>query len=369
MDFLRHTLICAIAAALFLGCASTPRATGPAPAKAEAEPWVGLHMVVPPRSELPRLKRVIAEQLAPAGVNVLLLEVDYVYAWQSHPELIEGGAEVINKEDARELASLCRANGIHLIPLFNCLGHQSWGPGSRPLLRQYPEFDETPEIPQDGKGVYCRSWCPLHPDVNKVAFALIDELIDAFQPDALHVGMDEVFFIANPKCPRCAGENPAELFAKAVNDLHKHVVDKKGLTMLMWGDRLLDMPTMNYNMFESSKNGTAPAVDLVPKDIIICDWHYGTRPDYPSIPFFQQKGFRVWPSSWNRADAALALLRYSRKMNTGNVIGHLCTSWCSPVELSKALLGETPQDQLDKTVAGVTEAFRSCTAEMKELTR
>lgn len=60
--------------------------------------------------------------------NVLILEVDYNFQFTSHPELECRG---MNKEQARDLVETCRKNGIRLIPLFNCLGHQSWGPGTR----------------------------------------------------------------------------------------------------------------------------------------------------------------------------------------------------------------------------------------------
>ena len=86
------------------------------------------------------------------------------------------------------------------------------------MLKKYPQFDETPSIPQDDKKIYCREWCPSHPDVNKIVFELIDELIDAFEADAFHVGMDEVFLIGDKDCPRCKGKDVGELFAKVVND-------------------------------------------------------------------------------------------------------------------------------------------------------
>src|SRR5205085_11379595 len=103
--------------------------------------------------------------------------------------------------------------------------------------------------PADNKGIYCRSWCPFHPEVNKVVFALMDELIDAFDADAFHVGMDEVFILG--QCPRCKGKENADLFAKAVNDLHAHLVGKRKLQMLMWGDRLLEGKTTGYGGWEA----------------------------------------------------------------------------------------------------------------------
>ena len=179
-------------------------------------------------------------------------------------------------------------------------------------------------------------------------FALIDELADAFEADAFHVGMDEVFRVASDQCPRCRGKSPAAVFTTAVNDLHRHLVQDKKMTMLMWGDRLLEDRTMGYGKWESSDNGTVPAIDQVPTDIILCDWHYELRDHYPSVSYFQQKGFRVWPASWNNPKAALALLEEGRRVNQGLVIGHLGTTWGSAPAFCKALLepgGELPKDR------------------------
>jgi len=351
-------------AALALSCAT--RETARPQGKAEGMRWFGVHLFIGDREAIPSLKRIIDESLAPSGVNVLVLEVNYHFAFQSHPELAMGSAP-LRKGDAQELAALCRGKGIRLIPEFNCLGHQSWGNkgGTFSLLTKYPELDETPHIPSSNEGIYCRSWCPLHPKVNEIVFALVDELIDAFQADAFHVGMDEVFLIADNQCPRCKGKDPAELFAKAVNDFHKHLVEEKKLTMLMWGDRLLDQASMKYNMYESSRNGTAPAIDLIPKDIVICDWHYGKRPEYASVRYFQKKGFRVWPSSWNREDAALALLNYARATATPRMIGHLCTTWSSVPDFAQAALNEGDVSKLSRDVLGAAKAFGACAREFQ----
>ncbi len=271
--------------------------------------WRGLHLMAPGHAGVPLLKQAIAEKLAPMGVNVVILEVNYNFPFTSHPDL-RGGS--LTLEDAHELAATCRQHHVRLIPMFNCLGHQSWQRNTGPLLTKHPEFDESPEVPKSNQGIYCRSWCPLHPDVNKVVFALIDELIDAFSADAFHVGMDEVFLVADKGCSRCKGKDPGELFAKAVNDLHGHIVGERKLTMLMWADRLLDDKKLGfqYGKWEASQNGTGPAIDRIPKDIIMCDWHYETRKDgYPSVGYLQEKGFRVMPATWWNKDNALAMLR------------------------------------------------------------
>jgi hypothetical protein len=317
--------------------------------------WRGVHIMAPDPEGLPLLKRAISEVLAPLGVNVIVLEVNYKFEFQSHPELRMG--PVLSKADACDLAELCRKHNIRLIPQFQCLGHQSWAKNTFTLLTKYPELDETSLIPQDNPGIYCRSWCPLHPKVNEIVFALMDELIDAFQADALHVGMDEVFLIASEQCERCKGKNPAELFAKAVNDYHQHLVKEKKLTMLMWGDRLLDAAAMKYGKWEASENGTAPAIDLIPKDIVMCDWHYGLRDEYPSVPYFQQKGFRVLPSSWKDAKAAVALKDFGERHATEKMLGHLCTTWVNGADFACALLGEGEASENAKQAA---QALRAC---------
>lgn len=360
---LMMTVACAFAALASLAFAQA----GSQPL-AGSTPWRAVHLMASGRDDLPLLKRAIDEGMKPLGVNVLMLEVNYRFEFQSHPELREGGG--MNKADARDLAAFCRERGIRLIPQFNCLGHQSWARNTAPLLKKYPQFDETPDVPADNKGIYCRSWCPLNPEVNAVVFALIDELIDAFAADAFHVGMDEVFLIASDQCKRCKGKDPAELFARAVNDLHGHLADTKKLPMLMWADRLLDGKSTKYGKWEASENGTAPAIDSIPKDIIMCDWHYEMREHYPSVEILQSKGFQVLPSSWNNPKAALAFLEDARRVNKGLVIGHMGTTWVGLASFCKALLD--PKAEVPKTKGrnagpqGAAEALRVCMKAMRE---
>jgi len=194
-------------------------------------------------------------------------------------------------------------------------------------LRKYPQFDESPGQYPGNKGIYCRSWCPQHPEVNPIIFSLMDELLAAFEADAFHVGMDEVFLIGEEACPRCKGKDKGELFALAVNDYYKHLVQGKKVEMLMWVDRTVAAEKINYGEWEASKNGTAGAIDRISKDIVICDWHYELRPAYESVPMFLEKGFRVWPASWRKPDAAKALIDYSRAQNHPRMLGHLNTTW------------------------------------------
>jgi len=297
--------------------------------------WRGMHVLVNSRANLPAVEQLITERLPQHRLNQLILEIDYNFRYKSHPEVAEEGGLTV--EDCRRLTELARKNNVRLIPMINCLGHQSWAERTGKFLTAHPEFDETPDLPPNNPGIYCRSWCPSHPDVNKVVFSLFDELIDAFQADAFHVGMDEVFILG--ECPRCKGKDNADLFARAVNDYHAHLVGKRGVRMMMWGDRLLDSATMPYGKWEASANGTAPAIDRIPKDIILCDWHY-EKTDYPSVQYFLDRGFPVWPSGWNREENTVRLVGTALRNRGERMMGYLATTWGSVDILAGGLAGD-----------------------------
>jgi hypothetical protein len=325
-------LICTMMVAALT--AQTASATVPPTAE---NPWRAIHFICyHDDAGLAKLEEQLPE-LAAAGINCILLEVNYNYAFELHPEL-RNGERQITKAGAAHLVQACRQNGIELVPQFQCLGHQSWKETTFPLLAKYPELDLTPDVPSDKKGFYCREWNPLDPKVNEIVFPLIDELVDAFDAKAVHVGMDEVFLLASEEA-KTKDHDPADVFAKTVNDLHDHIVGQRGLTMLMWADRLIDGKALHMGEWEASQVGTATAIDKIPKDIILCPWHYEPREGgvYESVPMFMQKGFRVMPASWKNTDAGLALIRYARDHQTDDrLVGHIFTTWSGKPETNWA---------------------------------
>ena len=168
---------------------------------------------------------------------------------------------------------------------------------------------------------------PSTPTSTTIIFELWDELIAGFEADALHVGMDEIFLIGSEYSPTTRGKDPARILAQAIHQYHRHLVGRRGVEMLMWGDRLIDGQKIAYGEWESSENGTAAAVDQIPTDIIICDWHYDVRESYPSIPMFLEKGFRVLPAGWRKIEATEALIQYSIEIDHPRMLGHLFTTW------------------------------------------
>jgi hypothetical protein len=270
-------------------------------------PIRGFAIGVPSPDRVDDFVDFIETVLAPNNVNTLLLRVDFNYRFKSHPELRDDHA--LSRSDARKIVKACRRGGIRVIPQINLLGHQSWQTTLGKLLEVYPELDETPWIglPEiyewpNPDGLYCKSYCPLHPEVHEIVFELIDEVVKVFGADAFHAGMDEVFYIAMDRCPRCGGRDPAELFAGEVSVIRNHLARQR-VELWIWGDRLIDGKTTGIGEWEASMNSTHRAIDLIPKDVVINDWHY-ERAD-PTAPFFAAKGFTVVSCPWKLGDVAV----------------------------------------------------------------
>lgn len=299
-------------------------------------PVRGLAIAAPAPAHVDDFVTFIDKELAPRHINTLILRVDYTYQYTSHPELRD--TITLSKADVKKLVAVCKKHDIRIVPQINLLGHQSWHSHLSKLLEVYPQFDETPEVqlpeeyewPNEDE-LYCKSYCPLHPEVHDVVFDLVDELCDVFEADAFHAGMDEVFYLGNPQCPRCQGRDKAALFAGEVWKIRNHLA-QSGRELWIWGDRLLDGKTTGLGMWEASYNNTHRAIDMIPKDVFICDWHY-ERPDKTPV-IFAMNGLRVATCPWRHPGVTeqqvkdMASFRESATPQTkNNYAGMIQTVW------------------------------------------
>ena len=316
-------------------------------------PVRGFCIAAPQPKDLDEFIKFIDEELGPRSVNTLILRVDYNYQYESHPELRDSIA--LSKKDVKGLVAVCKKNNIQIVPQVNLLGHQSWAGKTGNLLKVYPQFDETPMVKMPEKyvwpnadGLYCKSYCPLHPDVHGIVFQLADEICDVFEAEAFHAGMDEVFYIGEAQCPRCSGRDKAELFAGEVRSIRDHLA-LKGRKLWIWGDRLLDGKTTGLGEWEASYNNTFRAVDMIPKDVVICDWHY-ERPDQTPV-YFVMKGLSVitcpWRNPGNAVLQAQDMVRF-RKSATPEMkdryLGMVQTIWSGAGQFLDNYYGRKPEN-------------------------
>ncbi len=325
-------------------------------------PFVGFHTRIADHEAVPALIRLLAEGLAPLGCNALILEFNPGYSYRCFPQYTTG---TFNARSAALLRDACRKHHIRLIPLFQGLSHQSdFSPEPWPLFKDHPELLETPDISKDAAwpDFYCHSWCASNDDVYKFVLPMIDELADVFEPEVMHIGIDEVFELGEDSCPRCRGKNKADLLARTVKKLYDHLASKNIETM-MWGDRLLDAAKLGYQMWEADKFGMHPAFDdkdRIRRDIMICDWHYDYHDHgYPSVDQFMEAGFYTIPSVavdirqvkhfWSHCLEAVYL---GKKMNwPGQMAGMLFTHW-TPLTASGVddLLRGIRRETVDRTI-------------------
>jgi len=336
-------------------------------------PVRGFCIAVPRPLELDEFIKFIEEELVPLHVNTLILRVDYNYQYESHPELRDSVA--LSKKEVKKLVTVCRKNNIQVIPQVNLLGHQSWAGQIGNLLKIYPEFDETPLVKMPEKyewpnrdGLYCKSYCPLHPEIHKIVFAIIDEICDVFETDAFHAGMDEVFYIGEAQCPRCSGRDKSELFAGEVRTLRDHLALTKR-KLWIWGDRLIDGKTTGIGEWEASYNNTYRAIDLIPKDVMICDWHY-ERADQTPV-YFAMKGFDVVTCPYQRPESAVSQAQdmvkfrnYSTPEMKNHFMGMMQTVWTGAGQFLDCYYGRKPDNSENKTV----KCFKALFTEIQNIT-
>ena len=344
-----RTLQSSTAKVLFvLACCATSLASSAQKKVDVLLPVRGFCIAAPRPQQLDPFIKFIGEELAPRHVNTLILRVDFNYQYTSHPELRDSIA--LSKADVKKIVAIAKKHNIRLIPQINLLGHQSWASQTHKLLEKYPHFDETPHVKMPAKyewpnadGLYCKSYCPLHPDVHKVVFEIVDEVCDVFEANAFHAGMDEVFYLGDDKCPRCSGRDKAELFAGEVRTVRDHL-QQKNRQLWIWGDRLIDGKTTGMGMWEASMNNTHRAIDLIPKDVMICDWHY-ERADKTAV-YFAMKGFKVVTCPWRTPSVASAqlsdMLNYRQTATTEmkeNFQGIVQTVWSDPASFMEEFYG------------------------------
>jgi len=314
--------------------------------------FVGFHTRIGDHEAIDGLIKLIEQGLVPMGFNALILEFNPGFTYRCFPEYSNG---TLNYEDAVRIKEVCDKYKIKAIPLFQCISHQSdnFGGVAWPLLKAHPEFCETPQFADGGDwpDFYTHSWCTSNFNIYDYIFPMMDEIIEAFGADVVHIGIDEVFDIGEDCCPLCKGKDKAELLANSIKHIYDHI-SGKGIEVMMWGDRLLDAKELGYTMWDADVFGMHKAFDMVdkiPRDIIITDWHYDLHSHgYPSIEKFMRAGFHTIPAFgsgetqpahfWKHC---LEFLYLGKKENWKGKLGGLLVTHWTPLtnELADEILG------------------------------
>ena len=299
----------------------------------------GVHFGIPPREEIPFIKRMIRYLLAPMRMNTIFLQVtagmkfdrrpEINEAWERanrkaalgeappvpHGDMISGGS-YLTKEEVRDLVEYARKYGFEVIPEIQSLSHVQY------LTITYPEIAEAAE--GEGRRFYPDCYCPLHPESHKIVFDMIDEVVEVFKPlRFVHMGHDEAYTMA--VCERCKGRSRAELYAEDVNKIYRYL-KSKGLGMMVWADML--QPFLWYS---------APdAIDMVPKDIVMLDFVWYFRLDEDIEDRLLSHGFKVIMGNFYSSHYP----RYTARSAKPGVLGAEVSTWCRTDEYTLASKGK-----------------------------
>jgi len=300
----------------------------------------GFHTGTPKLENFDFLRRFFKYVLLPLRYNMIFIEVAGSMRYDSHPEITEAwartvdeyrrglkptpphyamlaGGDILEKSDIKRLIGYGTELGFEVVPEVQSLGHVQYITIAHPELA---EIEEESSVVKDTRtedakpaAIYPHCYCPSLEESYRIIFDLIDEVVEVFQPKRyLHIGHDEVYQIG--VCKRCRGKDPAALYAEHVTRLHDHLA-AKGLGTMMWSDMIHPKPVRNYL--------TAPAIDKLPRDIIMLDFVWYFSPELDIEDNLLPIGYKVGVGNLYSSHYT----RYKSRVSKRNMIGGEISTW------------------------------------------
>lgn len=186
-----------------------------------------------------------------AGYDTLGLYFEHRFAFPSTPWA--HGKGCVTPQMIKRLRA--EFPSLTIVPFINLLGHMEGFLN----CEQGTLFRETPFRGMQG--------CPSNPDFKSFCEQLLDDTLDAFDSELIHIGGDETWELG--KCPVCSTKDKANLYSEHFAPLAARVVDR-GHRPAIWGDMILDHPEV---------------LNTLPKETLIFDWQYhsGLRDSTPKL--------------------------------------------------------------------------------------
>lgn len=267
--------------------------------------------------------REIIDKARLARMNTLIIMLADDVRFDSKATVARRSA--LTKAQLVSVVRYARASGMEIIP-------------NVPLLTKQHKFFKTdrPDLMYNNT-----TYDPSNPELYSVIFEYLDELIETLQPAAIHIGHDEVEGIF----PRSKNKQwtpqeqkkrlkpgdkvlPPWLFFYHVERVNNYLRER-GVRTWMWGDMLIsgdEFPGMDGDNLNGSY-GYADLRKKLPRDILICDWHYKHKgPQFETTRAFMSDGFEVLGTTWNDFENIESFSRYTASLS-GRTRGMVATTW------------------------------------------
>ena len=140
---------------------------------------------------------------------------------------------------------------------------------------------------------YDLSFCPSEPAAYEWLRGLVGSAVRELKPRYVMIGRDEPMRMSTDSRCLTSGKTNAELFAWDVQRMVQFAtaVDPT-VEVLMWADAV----NPYRNAYRLTTNPTGPAIDLLPRQVILMPWFYGNFERLTmanSVEFFHRHGFRT----------------------------------------------------------------------------
>ena len=291
----------------------------------------GLHLCWLPETEVIQIEQYL-RWAAYYKFNHVVIEFWGTYPFISHP-VLSWQEYKASLNDIHRLVKIGKELGVTLIPQINIFGHASgsrYGSGKHAILDLHPEYQ--PLFEPDGW-----VWCLSNPATRKILSDAVLETLEAFDnPPYYHIGGDEAGGAA--ECRLCRHSDYKALLVDHLKFFHQ-LLAEKNCRMMMWHDMLISRNDPRWKGYVANGSSRMEgAIEMLPKDIIICDWQYGAPKEdesWPSMLYIKEQGFQVLACPWYNVENIKSL---GEKVVDSKLDGLLCTTWHSPYRDANELL-------------------------------
>jgi len=257
-------------------------------------------------SRIENFKKIISF-IASYKMNVYMLYIEDMLKFDAYPS-IGLGRGALSKSEVKKIVEFARRKFVDVIPIFETLGHFE-NILSRPKFLKYADFPGSASLNITYEGTYT------------FLETLIKQVAEEFPSEYIHIGADESFDVGKGASKKLVDSiGIAEAHAMHYKKVYA-ICKKFGKKPMIYGDIILRHPEI---------------LEMIPRDFIIVDWHYGANYYYPSVEQFNTEGFRtiVSPAVWNFLTTyptninALPNIEYFAKVGVkNNAIGLISSNW------------------------------------------
>ncbi len=241
----------------------------------------------------------------------------------THPDL--AGGSWLSKEEVRDIAETARRHYLDVVPEIQGLSHAYY------LALAHRDIAEPKGSP------WPDSYDPSHPKTYRLLFDVMDEYLDVFRPEWVHIGHDE--WRARVKSQPGNGE----VFAQDVLAIYKYL-KSRGIRTMMWADHLIkghnmdgmggDKPSGDSYVWYSypSTEGAPEILAAEADDILMLNWSWAFIPS--SIRQLKDHG---WKQILGNFSGHRNYEQWEQVFSDPGILGAEMSTWCGANEYLYAL--------------------------------